>query len=203
VQGNLFTNGNNWTVGTLTNDGNASFNSNVNIASNAIVSGSVGIGTSTPAVALDVVGDAHVSNIVYSNGAIMTGNVSTTQSLSVGSSAIISGTVQIGTTKPVTSAYTPFMLSVAGNLVAQNVQVETTDWADYVFDKSYNLPPLSDIETYISQNKHLPEIPSECEVIEKGVNLGEMNKLLLQKVEELTLYMIQQQKEIDALKEKR
>ncbi len=109
----------------------------------------------------------------------------------------------IGTTKPLTSAYTPFMLSVAGNIVAQNVQVETSDWADFVFDKTYKLPALSDIETYVGQNKHLPNVPSECDAIEKGVNLGEMNKVLLQKVEELTLYLIQQQKEIDALKVKK
>jgi hypothetical protein len=78
----------------------------------------------------------------------------------------------------------------------------TGDWSDFVFEKGYKLPALSDIEAYISANKHLPDIPSECDAIDKGVDVGEMNKLLLQKVEELTLYLIQQQKEIDALKNK-
>ena len=108
----------------------------------------------------------------------------------------------IGGKQPVTSAYTPFLLAVNGNVVAQQVQVETSDWADFVFDKGYKLPTLYSLEAYISHNKHLPDVPSECDAIDKGVNLGEMNKVLLQKVEELTLYLIQQQKEIDALKNK-
>lgn len=112
----------------------------------------------------------------------------------------IDGVVQIGNARPVTSTYTPFALSVNGNIIAKEVQVETSDWADFVLDKGYKLPALSDIEAYISLNKHLPDVPSECDAIEKGVNLGEMNKVLLQKVEELTLYLIQQQKEIDNLK---
>jgi hypothetical protein len=112
----------------------------------------------------------------------------------------IQGQVQIGTDRPVTSAYTPFALSVYGNVVAQQMQVETSDWADFVFDKGYKLPALSDVEAYVNRNKHLPDVPSECEAIEKGVNLGEMNKVLLQKVEELTLYMIQQQKDNEAMK---
>lgn len=62
--------------------------------------------------------------------------------------------------------------------------------------------PLNQLENYLATNKHLPAIPSETEVIEKGINLGEMNKLLLQKVEELTLYLIKQQKEIDNLNAK-
>jgi hypothetical protein len=100
----------------------------------------------------------------------------------------------------VTTAYTPFALSVNGTIVAKELVVETSDWADKVFDKTYTLAPLTDVETYIGQNKHLFGIPSECDAIDKGINVGEMNKLLLQKVEELTLYVIRQQKEIDSIK---
>ena len=142
-------------------------------------SGKVGIGTASPAYPLDVSGSVNVSTNLY-----------------------VGSTVQIGTTKPVTSAYDTFALSVAGNIVAKKVKVETSDWADFVFDKGYKLTALSDIEKYIAQNKHLPDVPSECDAIEKGLDVGEMNKLLLQKVEELTLYLIQQKKEIDALKNK-
>ncbi len=113
----------------------------------------------------------------------------------------VNGKMEIGGGRPV-STYTDYSLSVNGNIVTKKVIVETSDWADRVFDKSYHLTPLSDVEAYVNQNKHLPDVPSECEAIDNGVDVGEMNKVLLQKVEELTLYVIHQQKEIDALKNK-
>ena len=73
---------------------------------------------------------------------------------------------------------------------------------DYVFAKDYKLPNLYDIEKYYIANKHLPEIPSEKEVLENGIDVAEMNKLLLKKIEEMTILMVKQQKDIDALKEK-
>lgn len=75
-------------------------------------------------------------------------------------------------------------------------------WADYVFEKNYNLMPLHELEKFITENKHLPEVPTTDEAIENGIELKEMNILLLKKVEELTLYVIQQQKEIQGLKNK-
>jgi hypothetical protein len=66
---------------------------------------------------------------------------------------------------------------------------------DYVFEKNYNLRPLAEVENYINQNKHLPEVPAAKEMEANGVNLGEMNMLLLKKVEELTLYVIELKKE--------
>jgi hypothetical protein len=83
---------------------------------------------------------------------------------------------------------------------AKQIQVKASVWADYVFKKDYKLRPLQDVESYINANSHLPEVQSEAEVIKNGINIAEMNATLLKKVEELTLYMIQQQKEIDALK---
>jgi hypothetical protein len=67
---------------------------------------------------------------------------------------------------------------------------------DYVFEKDYNLLPLSELETYINQNKHLPEVPSAKEMDANGLNLKEMNLILLKKVEELTLHLIEQNKVI-------
>jgi hypothetical protein len=86
-----------------------------------------------------------------------------------------------------------YRLSVNGKIRAKEIRVET-GWADYVFDKNYELPALADVKSYIDQNHHLPEIPSEQEVAKNGINLGEMNKLLLKKVEELTLYLIESNK---------
>lgn len=92
-----------------------------------------------------------------------------------------------------------YELIVNGKIKAKEVVVET-GWADYVFENGYNLKSLIEVESFIKVNKHLPEIPSAKEVEANGVDLGEINMLLLKKVEELTLYIINQQKEIDALK---
>ncbi|WP_439697193.1 hypothetical protein ACFGVS_01635 [Mucilaginibacter sp. AW1-7] len=90
-----------------------------------------------------------------------------------------------------------YRLSVNGKIRAKEIRVET-GWADYVFGKDYQLPSLETLKNYIDQNHHLPEIPSEQEVAKNGINLGEMNKLLLKKVEELTLYLIEKDKEVKA-----
>ena len=82
-------------------------------------------------------------------------------------------------------------------------KVTLTGWPDYVFDKSYNLMPLFETEQYIQANGHLPNVPSAAEVEADGMSVGEMNKVLLQKVEELTLYVIELQKQIDELKKER
>jgi len=92
-----------------------------------------------------------------------------------------------------------YKLTVNGKVRAHAVKVYT-DWADFVFEKDYELPTLEEVETYINTNGHLKDIPSAKEVEENGIEIGEMNKLLLQKIEELTLYTIELKKEIDALK---
>jgi hypothetical protein len=75
-----------------------------------------------------------------------------------------------------------------------------TAWADFVFAKDYSLMPLASVEEYVNKNKHLPEVPSATEVSKDGIDVAGMDAKLLQKVEELTLYIIQQQKEINELK---
>lgn len=94
-----------------------------------------------------------------------------------------------------------FKLAVEGKIGAREVNVTTTTaWPDYVFEKDYSLPSLEEIKTYVSINKHLPEVPSAKDVETNGVNLGEMNALLLKKIEELTLYMIEVKQENEILK---
>ncbi len=102
------------------------------------------------------------------------------------------GSVGIGTTDPCTNSQAPSncKLSVAGAIQAQEVVVNT-GWSDYVFNPDYRLTPLTEVAGYIQQNHHLPGIPSEAEVKDKGVSLGDMQSKLLAKIEELTLRMIQ------------
>ncbi|WP_350284674.1 hypothetical protein [uncultured Croceitalea sp.] len=100
-----------------------------------------------------------------------------------------SGNLGIGTTNPGT-----YKLAVRGKIRAEEIKVET-GWADYVFQEDYNLPTLDQVENHIKTKGHLINIPSAKEVAENGVQLGEMNKLLLEKIEELTLYLIDMKKE--------
>lgn len=104
------------------------------------------------------------------------------------------GKVGIGVSNPVNA------LDVNGKLHAREVLIDNTGWADFVFDKSYKLPTLEEVEAHINKHSRLPEIPSEAEVKENGINVGEMQVILLQKIEELTLYVIQQQKELNEVK---
>lgn len=98
------------------------------------------------------------------------------------------GRVGIGTENPQGA------LDVYGTIRATEVKIETTGWSDFVFDKDYQLPSLKEVEAHIKERKHLPNIPSEAQVKEEGINIGEMQAKLLQKIEELTLYVIQQEK---------
>ena len=130
----------------------------------------VGIGTLIPQNKLDV------------NGTISSQNLLTT------------GSVGIGTTN--TNGY---KLAVNGIIRAKEIKVES-DWADFVFKKDYALPTLREVKKHIEEKGTLPGVPSESDVRTNGVNLGEVNALLLQKIEELTLYIIKLQEEVDLLK---
>ncbi|MGJ1421064.1 hypothetical protein ACR79T_15700 [Sphingobacterium spiritivorum] len=100
------------------------------------------------------------------------------------------GNVGIGTEDPTER------LSVNGNIRAKEIKVETANWPDYVFAEDYPLTPLPEIEAFIKANKHLPDIPWAQKITEDGLSVGEMNKLLIEKVEELTLHLIEKDKKI-------
>jgi hypothetical protein len=90
-------------------------------------------------------------------------------------------------------------LLVNGNITTKKVKVTQQGWSDFVFDSSYQLPAIPHVEEFIQQNKHLPGIPSAKEVEKDGVDLGDISAKLLQKIEELTLYLIDQNKKLEAL----
>jgi len=77
---------------------------------------------------------------------------------------------------------------------------EEIEWPDYVFAEDYNLRNLDEVASFIQENQRLPEMPSAADVAENGINIGEVNALLLKKVEELTLYILQQNDDIQSLK---
>jgi hypothetical protein len=109
------------------------------------------------------------------------------------------GRVSIGISTPATG----YMLSVNGKIISEEVRVELdVNWPDYVFKQDYKLPSLKQVENFIQKNNHLPGIPSAAQVKKEGIELGDMNKRLLEKIEELTLYLIQQNKELEVLKNK-
>lgn len=103
------------------------------------------------------------------------------------------GNVGINTTN--TKGY---MLAVKGDIIAEEVLVATyNDWPDYVFANDYKLKSLEELEQFIKENSHLPNVPDASEIKENGISLGEMDAKLLEKIEELTLYVIQLKKELD------
>ncbi len=94
------------------------------------------------------------------------------------------------------------MLTVAGNIKAREVKIEVNAGADFVFQPEYNLKSLSEVEQFVKTNRHLPEIPSEKQMQEEGLSVNDFQIGLLQKIEELTLYTIQQNKRIEELEKK-
>ncbi len=93
-----------------------------------------------------------------------------------------------------------FKLYVETGIRTRKIKVDQSTWSDYVFDKGFVLSPLSEVERFIKKYRHLPDVPSATEVAKEGVDLGENQAVLLKKIEELTLYIIEQQKQIDELK---
>ncbi len=95
-----------------------------------------------------------------------------------------------------------YILRVGGKMICEEVKVklQSSGWPDYVFSETYKLPTLSELKNFIQTNKHLPNIPSATEIEKNGLEVGDMQKRMMEKIEELTLYILQQQKEIEELK---
>ncbi|MBV6461404.1 MAG: hypothetical protein HJHJAOHD_01525 [Flavobacteriales bacterium] len=148
--------------------------------------------------------NAHIDNfsegalhINYTSGKdVHIANGPVKANLHVGNSAFINNLVCIGTTQ---IAY-GYRLTVQGKIMAEEVRVQYPIFPDYVFSNEYKLMPLNELSHYIAKHKHLPNMPSAKQVEEKGIGVGELQTKLLEKIEELTLYILQLQKEIEELK---
>lgn len=185
-------------------------------------SGYVGIGTTSPSTLLHIKGTGSMLRLEGTDGALSFFAGTTEKgfiqrqgdNIVVGSSSgmVTIGNNVAGTVMYVTTAGTVgigtsdtkgYKLGVDGNIVCEELKVKLSqNWPDYVFADDYKLPSLKDVEAAIAAGKHLPGIPSAKEMHEEGINVGEMQKLMMQKIEELTLYVIDLQKQNNALVEK-
>jgi hypothetical protein len=144
---------------------------------------------------LDIVGWGGGWRFVPGNGATYPSPVAT---IDGNGNAYFAKSIALGTTT-LPPGYT---FAVNGSAIATSFTVMTyASWPDYVFKPSYHLTPLSELKTYVDLNHHLPEIPSEKEIATNGLNLGDINRLLIKKVEELTLYLIDKDKQLNNEKE--
>ncbi len=109
------------------------------------------------------------------------------------------GNIGIG----ITTVPAGYKLAVAGNIITEKIKVklQSAGWPDYVFHHQYQILSLNDLEKYIQQNKHLPDVPSASEVEKDGLDLGDNQSILLKKIEELTLYVIEINKKVEKLSE--
>ncbi len=162
-----------------------------------------GLAATTPKV-LTVGAGGQVSSADYSALADNMGNHTATQNINLNGKKIVNGTstngLFVGTNGNVRigagTGNPSKALEVNGVVRSKEVLVEATGWADFVFEKDYKLMSLAEVEQFVKQHGHLPEIPSANEVEENGISLGEMNALLLQKIEEMTLHLIEMEKRL-------
>jgi len=106
--------------------------------------------------------------------------------------------------KHIQGSTTPYKLMELDNdglLYAREIKVNLNAWPDYVFDEGYQLMPLSELQTFIQENNHLPNVPNACEMEEQGINVAKSNVMLMEKVEELTLYLLQMKEQLEVQKQ--
>ncbi|MFA8300534.1 MAG: hypothetical protein ACEPOV_10255 [Hyphomicrobiales bacterium] len=155
----------------------------------------VGINTADPQATLHVKGTSR-----FQGGLLITGTVSI-DSLRFGNNSILTnnGKLGIGTIDPKQTLHVVGNAKVRGDIIAGDIVMRVSSFPDYVFEDNYKLMPLEKVENYIEENGHLPKIPSASEIVEQGIDIAQMNVLLMEKIEELTLHAIDHEKELQSV----
>lgn len=193
--------------GTYASYNTSNLNFQTNLTSRMTIlnsNGNVGIGLTTPGQKLHVNGNGQIDGKFYVNT-----NATTDWDYGLAVSANRDKTKVLAVTRSQTGAD---LFTVWGNgvvntktLYSEEIEVRSDAigiyWPDYVFKSDYELTPIKEVEAYIKEHSHLPNVPSQAEISKNGINVAEMDAILLRKVEELTLYIIKLEKEVDALKE--
>ncbi len=220
--------GNDFRLGTVTanNTGKAIIRVNGGDRFTVAPDGNIGIANNTPVSKLHILGGDDVGLTASTNGYLMLGSAASgnlifdnneiqARNVAAGSDLFIQndggnvifcgaeqGAVGIGVTAG-TSIPAGYLLAVDGKILSEEVRVELSgDWPDYVFANDYKLPSLDKLRNYIAENKHLPNIPAAAEVEKNGFELGDMQKRMIEKIEELTLYVLQLETEMKVMQKK-
>lgn len=131
-----------------------------------------------------------ITNVGYNSTVFATGGFGNETERMV---ITVDGNIGIGKNDPTDK------LEVNGRIHARSVKVDLDDWPDYVFLPKYKLKPLKDVKSFIKENGHLQNVPTAKEIIENGLDLGGIDKILMEKVEELTLYLIEKDEEVERM----
>jgi hypothetical protein len=150
----------------------------------------VGIATTTPRVSLDVLGTTYSQKLFLGSITPTNSNVLFHAKANLNQNQDRDLFILENNSRKI------FQINNNGLVQAREIKVNLQNWPDYVFEKEYKLMPLQDVEKFITENKHLPNVPNAKTIESEGMNLGEMNKILMEKIEELTLHLIEQEKKM-------
>lgn len=162
-----------------------------------VVIGGIAAAPAVPAPTFEMANVFTVNGDSRFNGQISIGKATSAFDLDVNGESNFDGRMKIGAPDFPTDA--AFDLAVGGGIMAEEVFVQLQPWPDYVFEKGYELKPLAEVEAFIQQEKHLPGVAPAAEIESKGLNLGEMQKTQMEKIEEIYLHLIALEKRVQQL----